>query len=426
MKEFIKKGNIFKYIIIGSLIIPLIILIISPFGKNTFKPILWFELILCSGLASLVSFFYYIYHKDKNDKWRIKDLIPLIILSIFLIWTFISCLLSNNIMVSMFGDDYRKEGFITYIAYAGFLLGGILTKKEEQKIYFKLFVIVAAIISLFTMFKCGFTDLFFEGNTPYQSIFRQFNHFGYFLFMAIVCNINLIIISNNKKEKIFYFITYLITSFMLMLNNTLGCYLAVLGSMFFLFIYYFFIKKEKRIILTIIICIFVGISFIPVRKPEAGMAVQLYSNVAKVLNVNYTKLDTRSEQLKFDSIGTYRGSLWRQAIKLIKEKPITGHGLDNIRTRMYGNDRPHNMILQMSVYTGIPGMLLYVSSILMIVFKTLKKIKKLDSTIVTAISVVIGYIILSITANSMYYTSLYYMIFLGFCISNLLNKSVKN
>lgn len=427
MSEFLKKRNIFKYINIGALIIPIIVLITPPFAKNIYRSSLWFSMILCLGFISLFSSFYHIYHSKKNEKINKKDFLPLILLSIFLIWTLITCLINGDIITTIFGDEYRKEGFITYIAYAGFLIDGILTKKKDRNIYFKILVIITTILSLLTMFKCSFTNFFLSESSEYQAIFHQFNHFGYLLLMSIVCNINLIINCNNKKERLFYFITFLITSFTLMLNNTLGSYLAVLGGMFFLLIYYFFIKKEKLIILSIIICIFVGISFIPVRKNDKGMAIQLYSNITDVFKINYNNLSNKTEQQKVNALGTTRGYLWRQAINLIKKKPITGYGLDNIRKKMYGNDRPHNMVIQMAAYTGIPGMLLYVSSIILIVFRTLKTIRNIDSTIITSISVVIAYIVSSITSNSMYYTSLYYMIFLGFCINNLLKlRSIEN
>ena len=78
-----------------------------------------------------------------------------------------------------------------------------------------------------------------------------------------------------------------------------------------------------------------------------------------------------------------------------------------------GEGRSHNLLIQLAGTTGIPGMLLYMTGILMILFRNLKYYKEWDIFSYTGVFVIISYIISSIVGNSGFYTSGYFYIFVG-------------
>lgn len=416
--EKIEDRSIFKWLNIFLIIIPIIIVMLSLLNYE-YKATIWYNLILFSGNIGLVCSLYYIY-KNKIKKIKKRDFIPLILLLIFLIWTIITSLMSDNIYLTLTGSSYRKEGILTYICYAGLLLTGILTKNKDKKIFYNLFIIVGVILSIYMFFKCGFS--FTNSVTKYRSIFHQFNHFGYFLFMSIICSLNMFMNMENKKLKILYLISFVILVKVLVINDTLGSFLAVFGTIVLLFIYYFFINKKRKSFIILLIAF--TLASVNLKGIENNIFKELKSNVISALKVDLK--DTK----QVNNLGTGRGQLWRCSITLIKEKPIMGYGLDNIENRMYklgcSNDRPHNDILQLSVFTGIPGMIIYMSAIILILIILFKNIRILNYETITSYSIVIAYLISSLTANSMYYTTPYYMIFLGFTINFIYEKYLKN
>ena len=81
----------------------------------------------------------------------------------------------------------------------------------------------------------------------------------------------------------------------------------------------------------------------------------------------------------------------------------------------YINDRPHNIILQVSAFIGIPGAIIYLALIIVIAWYNLKNIKK-DGMNIMIYFTAMCYFISSMFGNSMYYTSPYFMILLGLLI----------
>ena len=86
------------------------------------------------------------------------------------------------------------------------------------------------------------------------------------------------------------------------------------------------------------------------------------------------------------------------------------------------SSRPHNIILQVAAFIGIPGAIIYISLILYIAISNLIIMK--DNPIhITIYLTAMSYFISSMFGNSMYYTSPYFMILLGLLIGfNRYNK----
>ena len=149
----------------------------------------------------------------------------------YLIWTFISCTFAENKHNAFYGDGYRKEGFITYIIYAGFFSCAFSIESNKLKKYLlNTFLVVAVTNSLLIYFVNNNT--FFEKIVFYKDIrtgvFYNQNHYGYYLLISTTLSNLFFILEKNKIMKIFYMVSYIFLLHFLIVNNTFGCYLAIL------------------------------------------------------------------------------------------------------------------------------------------------------------------------------------------------------
>ena len=95
---------------------------------------------------------------------------------------------------------------------------------------------------------------------------------------------------------------------------------------------------------------------------------------SKIIN-NYVLNNNKESKEKIYSIGTSRGILWKYAILKIKEKPLVGGGIECLGMFYADNkidqDRPHNIILQIASFVGIPAAFVYI----IIIFKIFLPVK---------------------------------------------------
>ena len=133
-----------------------------------------------------------------------------------------------------------------------------------------------------------------------------------------------------------------------------------------------------------------------------------------------------------DDAGSGRWKLWVGGLKLIfnGKCPIYGYGLENMLAEYngqlgIGEGRSHNLLIQLAGTTGIPGMLLYVTGIMMILFRNLRYYKEWDMFSYTGVFVIVSYFISSLVGNSGFYTSGYFYIFVGLIALTPMKKKNK-
>lgn len=103
--------------------------------------VLWFILLQQIGLlgcllAILLILKNLVCIKEINNqrKYLIYNHYSVVFLIFLLIWTILSTIFSNNIILSINGTAYRRDGLISYIAYAGLFSCGYIL---NDKYYFK-------------------------------------------------------------------------------------------------------------------------------------------------------------------------------------------------------------------------------------------------------------------------------------------------
>lgn len=399
------------------------------------------RIIAVAGIGiSIINFIYKII-KAENKKKIVKKVIPIFLFILFMIWTLISCLKSPDKILAFKGTSYRKEGYFMYIIYAGFFLcAQLLESKELRRKLLNIFVIVTLyliVASRMTAFQAKFPS-FFRNNEIDTSIFAQFNHYGYYLMMSTMCVIGLFVTEENKWKKLTYLIIYIITGYALIYNNTFGCYLAICITLI-LYLIYSLIKKRDRLEICVVILVFIILSS-TTTKYGRNIVYKNISGFLSDINIIKTKVSSISKneesnselEAKFEKTGTSRMLLWKNGIKFIMERPVFGYGPENLKEKYksvsINQDRPHNLIIYISASSGIPGMIMYVTAVGIIVIKGIMRLKKNNGEEKIILLIVIAYLISSMFGNSMYYTSPYYFIFLGYLyqIKEMFNDNIKN
>ena len=427
LESFLNYKNLefFSYILlILWSISPIVEYIVKKFIRSYYTHY-FVDIIYLIGILGIIEYIIYVYKKKHDNDFNIKKLIPQILILVLLFLSIISSLLSEDPVLSIFGDAYRKEGLLVYIMYIGFVLMTSTIKNEKNiKSIINMIIISAIFISVVPLFGEDISCYHFS------NIYHNSNHYGYFLMISCVLS-GFMFIRCIGIKKIIYLLGYIILLYMLIRNDTFGCFLSIIIVLLFSFVYSL-IKKNKRIDIAILIVTFILTSFItsyydielgPRKIPsdKSGIVSKNMYILSKDINAFFDNNDKE----RFDKTGTGRGQLWKYAGKYIIKNPIVGGGMECLKKYYSDNnitiDRPHNIILQVAAFIGIPGAIIYIILILYLAIGNLKFLK-IDSIYFVIYVTAMCYFISSNFGNSMYYTSPYFMILLGFLISMKINN----
>lgn len=450
--------------------------------------------------------------KEKTLWKAIKKYLPIILMVMFLIWTFISCMLApsaaddvigakaaeeagaapDEVLAKTLNGCYNlKDGYWAFLMYGTFFLGAMLIPKEkiaEKKKLIIVFLCVVTFLSILTLgmsiyetkvyddYKLAFEDYKenideydekdytlsqFESLAeqeaytafqkwyifPQRGIFRNSNHFAYVLCMVVMASALLALTEKKWLFKLLYIIAFTILLAMLIVNNTFGGYLGVLVAMIALLIYgiikFIFdmtkkseedskeIKKDcliKLVTFAIILVSFVTCSLCIKGSSKEAYVVSNIKNFVKDIGVfggymatteNATSVDVSSLDTSITKAGSGRGETWIKVWELIKQRPLFGYGLECLLFQFsgqfgVGEGRTHNLLLQLLATVGIPGTIMYFAALAIIFFRLLSHWKTWNDVEKICTFVGIAYMVTALTGNSTYYTSPYFMMFLGF------------
>ncbi len=293
-----------------------------------------------------------------------------------------------------------------------FLTVSIIFLQQKEDI-FKLIVCTLSILSIVICVPAVYQfltlieqkDLVIPKSTYLiPSIFAHRNLFVEFLVLSLPFSIYSIFTLEKFWEYIGYVSVSLSIFFIILLSNRTSwlCLIFILLFVFILSIMdkkrHFTFKKSvlffTNVLLVSALSIFVLIS---------------YSNNSSLKQHTLQSLDTNQGSTKD------RVQLWERTLKLIKEKPLFGHGLDawQIHILKYGNEglasednitfyqRPHNDFLWVFADQGIVGLILYVSLFMLVLlvcfklfFSTSDDVPK--SQVFVVVSVILVYLLISL------------------------------
>ena len=373
-------------------------------------------------LAALV---FVVFIADMFIRKKIRDLLKkrkvIIIFLLFIIWCTISTFLSSDFDKSFYGVSFRYSGLIQYISYISFAIIGFSLTEKTRNLFFRIFVFISLIIGLLTLFRNEISFIKLPVSYDFCGIFFNINHYGYYILYTTIISMFLFFEDRNIILKVVDVLVYSFFVYILILNNTFGCYIALFFFLLVLFIYLF--KKKRKILYVFVIVPFIILSIFT--KIDGSFAVrenvyELIDDINDIINAPKAKAPIDSYDNPVVYVGTFRGALWIHGAKYSVKKPFFGYGLENLAQKyMEDNipmDMPHNLLLQLALTVGFPGMILYIAGLLIVLISGLKRIKIKNHLTNLCFFLIIAHLVSAMFGVTLYYVTSYFIIFLGMAI----------
>lgn len=345
-----------------------------------------------------------------------KKMIPLLLMWLLAIIIPVVTLIRGANEYDLKGHPYMFESIFSYMLYPTcyFFCGAMLWKSAYKRALLYLLIISAIPINiLFLVDEWAKKLPFFISNNK-SAVFHNSNHYGYYLAMAIIASLLLFIYEEKVLLKVFNALSAILGIMVLIVNNTLGAYLAVIFVLVAFIIYCFICDRKLILWAFLALGIFLATTFALSFKYNTILSsfVKLSSDVGMIA----------SDPLESDSAGSSRWRLWKGTIKNLPRSPWLGFGVEGLlNTRGIGT--PHNELLQYAEFFGIPTMIIYLSAVLSVFIMVLKMCKNLDKMTLICFCISVGYFVSSMFGVAVYYTTPFFYIFLGLTYAELLHKS---
>ena len=401
----------FTYRDFSSLSDYFLVLTSGHFPGDYYIAIIDVALILAVPFSLVAVISYFIARKQSKLKRPFTDYIPLCFFAVFCLLMIASTIANGGIdTYLLLGRTGWGEGLLTVFAYfLIFYLCASLISKESCK-YFVIYAIlsISLVLGILTLVNKYIYDIPIMDDEEFSGIFMDFNFYGYFLTISIMLSAALCVSEPKKSRRIFAIIVFVMNSFILAINNTLGCFLACIVAFIFMIIAQLLRKGRFSISSLALFIAFLVICFVTSFFYESFFTqlVGLFTDVKKIVD--------NSEDAA--SAGTARWGLWLETAKYIKEKPLLGHGFDGIAERLEEattSEKVHNEYLMYAAFFGIPAAIIYIAGLISIYIKALKRRKHVDNATFCCLVAAFGYIGSAFFGNAIIYTAPFFYILLG-------------
>ena len=387
-----------------------------------------FVLFIIVGCATLMYVLILMLVKRKRvfNKEAFKENPFIFLLIASLVWTIICSFTSDSFIKAFTGRRHLFNGLSSIILFAAACActTSIRTEYHRKRIT-QMFCGMLSFLSIFVLIQAYADTILDRMFTPdFSSVFNHHNHFGYLLCMGVVGFMMLYLFDGEKKRnKVIYLLGEALLLITLFVNDTFGCYLAIIMTI--PFIYLFLYKKDGKIkldallplVVFVLLSVINSFGLIPETLPVSEKLVKFFGDVYRLI------MGIKGN----GKTGHGRGYLWKESIKKIAERPIFGFGPSGL----YGKnaiilagieDSPHNEFLERGTMTGIPGMILYFATLITLWIHHWKKSKELDYMEIACSCVMLVYLFSSCFGNPVFNTAPYFYMFLG--LSTATNESV--
>ena len=438
IKELVSNHNeLFLMIPLVAFIISPIYFIISLFtlsdypfhGFYTYQYDVNYVIYL-SLIAGPVAFAIYCSKKKREgERLSVKSNIPAVFFAAVCIMMIVSTIINGFTNAALHGDQYRDESIFSFIAYFAvfYFCGSLIKSDNNRKIIFYLFFIANTAVNLMTVVDKYIKPLpcfeMSDKDAP-SSIFYQFNHYGYFLMIAIALSAAIFVTEKCLYKRILSLAVMIFNTFILTLNTTFGCFLACLVGFVFMLVIVSVRDKKFNTASLAALAIFLLVTYLSGLKNHSFINElgQFFGDIKSVLgSVNETVTEINGDEAvssSADSAGTGRWSLWTNTLRYIKERPLFGWGIEGIGEKLNAdtnglNSRPHNEYLQYAAFFGIPAAVLYICGLISVFIKAVKDRVKLSNQRLACLVVTFTYLFSALFGNTMFYTAPYLFIFMG-------------
>ena len=372
------NNNINQILFFGVCVILFLPIIILP---PNFQPSDWTRSILFRIIiTTLVSFIFFKFfylptvRQAKNSisielpKWNKSLYLPILILAVFFITLIIATIFSQDISFSIFGSPLRSGGLLNLLFFFVFsiLLAIFINKNQWEKLFHILFITgflasALAIVQYFNLLKNVFIS-FESGSTP--SFLGNSTVLAMYMIFLSFLSFTFFIQKQSKKQKLLYGALFLLFVFTILISGSRAGYLGLLAGFLYFFLWYPCPKKYKtlKIIAASLLLFSILVVLLFNFSPQLGEKNTILKVIANRVSV---------KKIAIDIIGV-RLPVWNMTLEAIKDRPLLGWGPENfyIGFEKYYNptlfshavllwDRPHNILLDIAVSSGIFSLLLY-------------------------------------------------------------------
>ncbi|MBR4554537.1 MAG: O-antigen ligase family protein [Ruminococcus sp.] len=314
------------------------------------------------------------------------------------------------------GHPYMHESIYSYIlyAFAYFFCGMFLISQRAKRVLLYVMVFSAFPVNVLALVNNWFTPIkFFVGGGKTVAVFHNSNHYGYYLAVTIIVSALLLVYEKNLFLRIFSGVSAVTALVSLIINNSLGPYLAVLAALICFLIFCLVWEKKKRLFAVLLLVGFAVITGLMSIKYDTVVSSlgTLGGDIGKIVS------DPLADETA--KAGSSRWRLWVNTVKNIPEHPILGFGVEGM-LNTHGVGTPHNEVLQYAENFGIPVTLLYIASCLLVLWRVFKRKLTVSRTALICFFAAICYLVSSLVGVAIYYTTPFVFILLGLAYSECL------
>lgn len=346
----------------------------DPFNS----PKLWSLLIISAWLLGhLVS-------KFKFSKSNKDFKITIVLVAFFVIANLFSTLMSDNRYVSLFGENFRKNGFLDYLCLGIILISAALfIKYESFNRIIGVTIFVGLVLSVYGLMQTTGND-FVDWANPYNAVIGTLGNPNFSAAMMAI-------LSTISFGSIFYF----------KFSKTLRVLGLITSALLLLTIY----RSDAR---QGLISLAVGVGFLIIfivytRNKKLGLTLTFFGLISAVFALlGMLQVGPLRDLLYKDSVSV-RGYYWRAGLEMFKSNFWFGVGPDRFGANFkayremnyaltYGFDitstNAHNVPIQIFATAGVFAGMAYVSIIFFTIWAAIKGLRKLDNGRQLALAIV--------------------------------------
>ena len=375
--------------------------------------------------------------KNKYQKYTLD----ILLLTIYVVFCFISVIFSNNPYYSFLGTIIRHDGFISLIIYYFLYINArnIKNEKHVETIMNVLFIyaIISTIFALINVYIPATSILYLKAfkNMGY-GLQGNPNFYATYTLLFTLIGLYKCLFQEHTKFHVFATIFIFVG---LILSNSTGPFLTF--AFLFLILMVYIIIKRKYLFSKIVIWSFIFLFlFITIECSSICINKYLYhieiedrttllddiSDASKLIfnkfvNNNITN-QINNTNPNLDEITSNRITIWKDTYnEVIKKHVWFGVGIDNLsmykliykngeKVNMVYIDKAHNIYINMIAETGIISFLVYIA---WMIYYHVKAIKSKKSIVYLLLFAIIGYNIQGFFNINVIYVVPYYYILVG-------------
>ena len=340
----------------------------------------------------------------------VTSVLFMLFLGCVLISTFINGLTQDV----LFGVRYRYIGIFDLVVYFAVYMycSSHIRSQYHKRLVLMIFTVISDVVAAAFLYNEFFGGIpAFQGRMEPGGIFFHGNHYGYFLVMALIVSV-CIMLSENGMPMIFGICSVILNMSALVICRSMGAVLA--SGMIVLLLMIRTLKSgsntEKKKVLVLMLLF------------AAGAAATL--SISSSFRNDLIRVFDESSEIASGTNNIYAGNgrwgLWQFTLIYISEKPLFGFGCEGITERLYELTKipnPHNELLTYAAYFGIPAAILYTIGVIVKMLRSLKS-SDMFSTCTAAGFAALGYFVSSMFGVAMFYTTPLFFVMLGLSSAN--------